>query len=73
MAHDDETQDTSDKRDGGGATDINFTTTGDGTAWDSGRTSSIARGSAVENDLRSADAEAPGVPGPKPGREDSDG
>ena len=49
-----------------------FTSTGDGTAWDSGRNSSIAEGSRVEKDLREADAESPGVPGPKPGRDRSD-
>jgi hypothetical protein len=48
---------------------IDFTTTGDGTAWDTGRGSSITQGSRVEKDLREADAESPGVPGPKPGRE----
>jgi len=48
---------------------FNFTTTGDGTAWDSGRTSSITEGTRVENDLREADAESPGVNGPKPNRE----
>lgn len=41
--------------------DFNFTTTGDGTAWDSGRTSSVTEGSRVENDLREGDAEAPGM------------
>ena len=46
-----------------------FTSTGDGTSWDSGRNSSIAQGSRVEKDLREADAESPGVAGPKPGRE----
>ena len=50
-------------------TDIDFTTTGDGTAWDSGRTSSITRGSQVEKDLREGDAESPGVTGPKPNRD----
>jgi hypothetical protein len=50
-------------------TDIDFTTTGDGTAWDTGRTSSITRGSQVETDLREGDAEAPGVTGPKPNRD----
>lgn len=50
--------------------DFNFTTTGDGTAWDTGRNSSVTDGSRVENDLREADAEAPGVIGPKPGRTD---
>ena len=47
---------------------INFTTTGDGTSWDNGRQSSITEGTRLENDLREADAEAPGVTGPKPGR-----
>ena len=42
---------------------FNFTTTGDGTAWDSGRNSSIAHGTPAEEDLRSADAEVPGVSG----------
>ena len=46
-----------------------FTSTGDGTSWDSGRNSSIAEGSRVEKDLREADAESPGVAGPKPGRD----
>ncbi len=49
--------------------DVDFTTTGDGTAWDSGRTSSITEGSRIEKDVREGDAEAPGVSGPKPGRE----
>jgi hypothetical protein len=49
-------------------TDVTFTTTGDGTGWDSGRTSSVTGGSRLENDLREADAESPGVPGPKPYR-----
>lgn len=49
-----------------------FTTTGDGTSWDSGRNSSIAEGSRVEKDLREADAESPGVAGPKPGRESNE-
>jgi hypothetical protein len=48
---------------------VNFTTTGDGTAWDSGRGSSITNGTRLENDVREADAEAPGVSGPKPNRE----
>lgn len=47
---------------------FNFTTTGDGTSWDSGRTSSVTEGTRLENDLREADAESPGVPGPKPNR-----
>jgi hypothetical protein len=47
---------------------FNFTTTGDGTAWDSGRTSSITDGTRVEKDLQEGDAEAPGVNGPKPNR-----
>jgi hypothetical protein len=47
---------------------FNFTTTGDGTAWDSGRTSSITDGTRVEKDLHEGDAEAPGVNGPKPNR-----
>ena len=51
---------------------FNFTTTGDGTAWDSGRTSSITDGTSLENDMRAADAEAPGVSGPKPNRDDGD-
>lgn len=51
--------------------DFNFTTTGDGTAWDTGRTSSITGGSRIEKDLREADAESPGVSGPKPNRDDS--
>ena len=42
----------------------NFTTTGDDTSWDTGRTSSPGRGSHNENDLRQADAESPGVSGP---------
>ena len=50
---------------------FNFTTTGDGTAWDTGRNSSITDGTRLENDLREADAESPGVAGPKPGREGS--
>ena len=50
-------------------TDIDFTTTGDGTAWDSGRTSSVTGGSRIDKDLREADAEAPGVTGPKPNRD----
>lgn len=45
--------------------DFNFTTTGDGTSWDSGRESSVTRGTRVENDLREADAETPGGSGPK--------
>lgn len=49
--------------------DFTFTTTGDGTAWDTGRTSSITEGSRVENDLREADAESPGVSGDKPNRD----
>ncbi len=48
---------------------FNFTTTGDGTAWDTGRNSSITNGSRVENDLREADAESPGVAGDKPNRD----
>ncbi len=48
---------------------FNFTTTGDRTAWDSGRTSSVAEGTRLENDLREGDAESPGVTGPKPNRE----
>ena len=40
--------------------DFNFTTTGDGTAWDRGLNSSITDGTRVENDLREADAESPG-------------
>jgi hypothetical protein len=48
--------------------DFNFTTTGDGSAWDSGRSSSAGRGTHNENDLREADAEAPGVSGDKPNR-----
>lgn len=51
--------------------DFNVTTTGDDTAWDSGRGSSITNGSRVENDVREADAEAPGVSGPKPNRDES--
>lgn len=51
-------------------TDVDFTITGDSTAWDSGRNSSITDGSRVERDLRESDAEAPGVSGPKPGREE---
>ena len=47
---------------------FNFTTTGDGTAWDTGRNSSITNGIRVENDLREGDAEAPGVAGEKPNR-----
>ena len=49
--------------------DFNFTTTGDGTAWDTGRNSSITNGTRVENDLREADAESPGVAGKKPNRD----
>jgi hypothetical protein len=40
---------------------FNFQTTGDGNEWDSGRNSSISRGSALENDVRKGDAETPGV------------
>lgn len=52
--------------------DFNVTTTGDGTAWDTGRNSSVTDGTRLENDMRAADAEAPGVSGPKPGREESE-
>lgn len=34
---------------------------GEGTAWDSGREASIARGTGVESDTRAADAETPGM------------
>lgn len=44
-------------------------TTGDGTAWDTGRNSSVTEGTRGENDLREADAEAPGVAGEKPNRD----
>jgi hypothetical protein len=44
-----------------GGQDFNIRTTGDGTAWDSGRESAVTRGTAVETDTRAADAEAPGV------------
>lgn len=40
---------------------FNFRTTGDGTAWDSGRDASIADGTRVETDTRAGDAENPGV------------
>ena len=43
------------------AEDFNFRTTGDRTAWDSGRGSSVAEGTSVETDIRGADAETPGV------------
>ena len=56
-------------KDRGNEKEIDFTTTGDGTAWDTGRNSSITNGTRLENDLREADAESPGVTGPKPGRE----
>lgn len=49
---------------------FNFTTTGDGTSWDNGRNSSITDGTRLENDLREADAESPGVAGPKPNRDE---
>jgi hypothetical protein len=49
-----------------------FTTTVDGTAWDTGRNSSITDGSRVEKDLREADADTPGVIGPKPDRPEPD-
>jgi hypothetical protein len=39
----------------------NFRTTGDGSAWDSGREASITDGTAVETDIRATDAETPGV------------
>ena len=42
-------------------TNFNFTTTGDGSEWDSGRRSSIAEGTRGENDMRAADSETPGV------------
>jgi hypothetical protein len=48
---------------------FNFTTTGDATAWDTGRDSSITNGTRAENDLRQADAESPGVTGEKPNRD----
>lgn len=41
--------------------DFNFTTTGDDTPWDGGRNSSVTEGSRVEDDLRGADAETPGL------------
>ena len=47
---------------------FNFMTTGDGTAWDSGRTSSVTDGTRLENDRHEADAESPGVTGAKPSR-----
>jgi hypothetical protein len=40
---------------------FNFQTTGDGSAWDSGRNSSISRGSTIDKDVREGDAGAPGV------------
>lgn len=57
------------KRDTDKTNDPSFTTTGDGTAWDTGRSSSITQGSRVEKDLREGDAESAGVVGPKPGRD----
>lgn len=42
--------------------DVNVRMTGDRTAWDSGRGSSIAEGTHAESDTRAADAETPGVP-----------
>jgi hypothetical protein len=47
---------------------FNFTTTGEGTAWDSGRTSSITEGTRLENELHEVDAGSPGVTGPKHNR-----
>ena len=44
-----------------GGKDFNFRVTGDGTSWDSGRESSITRGSSVETDTQAADVETPGV------------
>jgi hypothetical protein len=43
------------------ARDDNFRTMGDGTDWDNGRGASIGHGTAGANDVRSAEAEAPGV------------
>jgi hypothetical protein len=40
---------------------FNVRVIGDGTAWDSGRETSITEGTGVETDTRAADAEAPGV------------
>lgn len=51
---------------------FNFVTTGDGTSWDTGRNSSVTDGSRLEDDVREADAETPGVPGPKPNRGERD-
>ena len=41
--------------------DFNVRNVGDDTAWDSGRGASIGHGTHSENDVRSADAETPGV------------
>jgi hypothetical protein len=41
--------------------DFNFRTTGDGTAWDSGRDASVTDGTRTQTDTRAADAETPGV------------
>ena len=42
-------------------TSVNFVVTGDETAWDAGRESSIGHGTHAENDVYAADAETPGV------------
>ena len=42
--------------------DFNFRSTGDGTAWDSGRNASVTDGTRLETETRAADAETPGVP-----------
>ena len=44
---------------------FNFRTLGDETTWDTGREATVTGGTRVENDVRAADAEAPGV-GTKP-------
>ena len=51
--------------------DSNYRVVGDGTAWDSGREASIAHGARAGNDVRAADAEAPGVK-TREGRVDDD-
>ena len=41
--------------------DFNVRNIGDGTSWDTGREASVSRGTGVETETRSADAETPGI------------
>lgn len=55
--------------------DFNFRTTGDGTAWDTGRDASVTDGTRNETDTRAADASTPGVKTRRPedvGKSDTD-